>query len=421
VIAITNVLPWFRIWFCSGVIRGRDIQHQKTTQALQRRQMHSQIRLGRIAGIEIGLHYSWFIIAFLIAFSLAAQFHTITPHWSEGVVWAAASITAVFFFVALLLHELAHSLVAKAYGLRVRAITLFALGGVSQIESEAPNAKTEFWIAIVGPLTSLLIGGIFLGLAYASGWRPSISPADPLTSVLLWLGYINILLAGFNMIPGYPLDGGRVLRAIIWWINKNADRSTRAAARVGEVVAFLFIFFGLFRFFVGENFGGLWLAFIGWFLLEASRSSYALTGITSVLRGRRVADLMDRNCAAVEGYLSVRDFVDEYLLHSNSRCFVVRQNEHVAGLVTPLEVKAVSRDNWDQTSVQSIMRPLNQLPVVPPDMPAAKALELMTRDNVNQLPVVADGKLQGIFSRAQLLRFLQIHSGLGLDARDSQG
>lgn len=374
--------------------------------------MRSQIKLGRIAGIQIGLHYSWFIIAILIAFSLTAHFHSVRPQWSETVDWIAAVLTSVLFFITLLLHELAHSVVAKARGLKVREITLFALGGVSQIESEAPDAKSEFWIGIVGPLTSLVIGGLCIIIARLSGWTPADEPTTPAVAVLLWLGYINIALAGFNMIPGYPLDGGRVLRSIAWWITGKMDRATRIASRVGQGVAFLFILDGLYKFFVGQNFGGLWLAFIGWFLLDASRSSYIQVEVMAGLRDRRVTDLMERDCASVESYLSLRDFVDEYLLHSASRCFVVTQGAHAVGVITPAEVRDVPRESWGQTSVQSVMRPLTQLRSVPPDMPALKALELMNRDNLTELAVVSDGKLQGIFSQMQALRFLQLHSGL---------
>jgi len=198
--------------------------------------MQAQIKLGRVAGILVGLHYSWFIIAALITLSLSGHFHTVAPGWSDAVVWSAAIITGLLFFVALLAHEMAHSLVAKAYGLKVRSITLFALGGVSQIESEASDAKSEFWIAIVGPLSSLVIGFALLLVARLSGWLPGTDPATPVMAVLLWLGYINIMLAAFNMVPGYPLDGGRVLRALIWWITHNADRATRLAAQVGQAV-----------------------------------------------------------------------------------------------------------------------------------------------------------------------------------------
>jgi Zn-dependent protease/predicted transcriptional regulator len=374
--------------------------------------MKAQVKVGRIAGISIGLHYSWFIIALLIALSLAQHFRAVAPQWSNIVVWMAAVVTGLLFFAALLLHELAHSLLAKARGLRVRAITLFALGGVSQIETEASDAKSEFWIAIAGPVTSVVIGLVVLGTARVNGWKPGTEPATPVISVLVWLGYINIMLAVFNMIPGYPLDGGRVLRAVIWWITRNADRSTRLAAQVGQAVAFLFILSGLFRFFVGANFGGLWLAFIGWFLLDAARSSYVRVELMAGLRNRRVADIMDRDYATVEGHLSLQDFVDEYVLRTGRRCFVVIQNDKVSGLITTHEVKRVDRDSWPQTSVQSVMRPLGQLRTVAPDTPAIQALELMSREDMNQLPVIYDGHLQGVFSRGHVLRFLSTQAEL---------
>jgi Zn-dependent protease/predicted transcriptional regulator len=379
--------------------------------------VRAQVKLGRISGVAIGLHYSWFIIALLIVLSLTGHFHSVNPKWSQTVLWSAAIVTGLLFFVALLLHELAHSLLAKARGLSVREITLFALGGVSQIESEPSNAKSEFWIAIAGPVTSLVIGLVLLAASRLAGWRSGTEPTTPLVSVLLWLGYINIALAGFNMIPGYPLDGGRVLRAVIWWITRNADRSTRLATRVGQAVAFIFILLGLFRFFLGENVGGLWLAFIGWFLLDAARASYAQATLMTALRGRRVADIMDRNCPTVEGHVSLQDFVDAYLLRSGLRGYVVVRNEQVIGLITPHEVKEVPRDSWPQTSVQSVMRPLSQLLKVTPDTPALQALQMMGREDINQLPVVSesDGRLEGVFSRSHVVRFLQTHSELHPD------
>src|SRR5579862_7699566 len=196
--------------------------------------MRSQIKLGRVFGIEIGLHYSWFVIALLIVLSLSGQFHHSNPAWGDGVILTLSIGTAVLFFVSLLLHELAHSLVATSNNLPVKEITLFALGGVSQIEKNPTSAKVEFWMAFVGPLTSAVIGVVCLTLARLIG-DPS---SNPWTAMLLWLGYINLSLAAFNMLPGYPLDGGRVLRALIWWKTGDADRSTQAAAKVGQVVAY---------------------------------------------------------------------------------------------------------------------------------------------------------------------------------------
>ncbi len=376
--------------------------------------MRAQIKLGRIAGIEIGLHYSWFIIAILIVLWLKDQFRIVNPDWSPALMWAIALVTAVLFFVALLLHELAHSLVAKRRGLQVRAITLFALGGVSQIESEASDAKSEFWIAIVGPLTSLVIGFLCLGIERIAFHPAGTLPATALAALLRWLGRINIVLAFFNMIPGYPLDGGRVLRSLLWWISNNQVRATKWASYTGQAVAFLFILYGLFSFFAGHNYqNGLWIAFIGWFLLDAARASYIQMEIITGLRGRRVADIMERDCALVEAHISLQDFVDEYILRSGRRCFIVVQNNSLAGLITPIEVKKVDRAEWPQTSVQSVMVPLKQLHVVSPETSAEQALELLTRQDINQVPVVSDGHLVGMFSRGQVIRYLQAHAELG--------
>ncbi len=254
--------------------------------------MRSNVKLGKFSGIEIGLHYSWFIIAALIVFSLRGHLRQMNPSWSASEIWITALFTAFLFFVCLLLHELAHSLVAQKRGLKVSAITLFALGGVSQIEEDATDAKTEFWVAIAGPIASLIIALSCRGIALGLGWQGSTEPQTVVTGILVWLAYINIALAAFNMIPGFPLDGGRVLRAIVWSITKDQVRSTRIAARVGEVVAVLFILDGIWKYFSGAGFGGLWMAFIGWFLLNAAESSYAQAKTrATAIRGMQVPEM----------------------------------------------------------------------------------------------------------------------------------
>lgn len=374
--------------------------------------MEAQIKLGRVRGIEIGLHYSWVIIALLITFSLANYFRTQNPAWSPSTVWLSAITTALLFFAAIVTHELGHSVVAMARGLPVRSVTLFALGGVARIDKDATDAKTEFWVGIAGPITSILIGSLCLGLSRLLGWTPGGSLASPPIAVLVWLGYINLALAAFNLIPGFPLDGGRVLRALLWWGMGNADRATRAAARAGQAVALAFIVMGLLRFFAGSGFGALWMAFVGWFLLDAATASLVEREAMALIRGVRVGDVMSRDCLTVSGATSLQSFVDDYLLRSGRRCFVVEEQGQMSGLITANEVRRVERELWARTTVRDAMRPLSQLRVVSPQTPAADALELMRREDVNQLPVVSDGKLMGIFSRSELLQLLQARAEL---------
>jgi Zn-dependent protease/predicted transcriptional regulator len=374
--------------------------------------MQAQIKLGRIFGVQLGLHYSWLIIALLVMLSLAGQFHSANPQWGGGTIWVTAIITGVLFFVAIILHELSHAAVAKARGLPVRSITLFALGGVAQIEKDAADAKTEFWMAIVGPIASVIIGVLCLLLAWALGWAPWEAPTTPAVAMLMWLGVINIALAIFNLIPGYPLDGGRVLRAIIWWSTGDVTRSTRIASVAGQFVAFTFIVFGIFRFFVGAGFGGLWIAFIGWFLLDAARASYGQIVLTESLRGLRARDLMTNDCPVVSGRDNLRTLVDEHLLRTGNRCFIIEDHERIAGLITAHEIKAIARNRWPYTTVDEVMRPVEKLHTVRPEASAAEALEIMARDDVNQLPVIRNGHLEGMISRRHILQVLQTRAEL---------
>ena len=370
--------------------------------------MRSQIKLGKIFGIKIGLHYSWFLIALLIVYSLSAQFHTSNPEWGDGVILALSVATAILFFVSLLLHELAHSLVATANQLPVKEITLFALGGVSQIEKNPTSAKIEFWMAFVGPLTSAVIGAICLALTGVLGNPKS----DPLMAMLLWLGYINLMLAGFNLIPGYPLDGGRVLRALIWWRIGDADRSTQYAARTGQVVAFGFIALGILQFFNGAGIGGLWIAFIGWFLLQAARESDVQVGLEHTLKGVRVENVMTRDYPTVDGSMNVQHFVEQELLRTGQRFFFVRDQGDISGLITPHEIKQVDRGKWPFLALHDIMRPLKDLRAVAPSAPLISALESMSRYDLNQLPVIANSHLEGVLSRSQVLNYLHTRAEL---------
>jgi Zn-dependent protease len=370
--------------------------------------MHSNIKLGKVSGIEIGLHYSWFIIAALIVFSLVERFREAHASWTRGEIWTLALVTAALFFVSLLLHELAHSWVAQKRRLRVKAITLFALGGVSQIQDDSTDAKTEFWVAIAGPIASLMIGLVCLNIALGLGWHRSAEPQSALTGILVWLGYINITLAAFNMIPAFPLDGGRVLRSIIWAITKDAGRATRFASRVGQIVAFLFILDGIWRYFSGAGFGGLWIAFIGWFLMDAARTTSTRSEARPATdRGARVSDVMSRGFIAVKRAMSVHEFVYIYLLKTAQRYFVVKENDRLAGLISRYDVSLIPRERWDTTTVGDAMRPQKELQIVAPETRVLDALKLAANNRVDPMPVVENGRLLGIVFRSQLVHALQ--------------
>ena len=369
--------------------------------------MLNSIRLGRVFGIDIRLHYSWLLIAFLIVFSLRAQFQEMSSEWGVGTVWLSALLTGALFFAAVVAHELAHSLVAKSKGIGVKSITLFALGGVAQIEKDAPDAKTEFWIAIVGPLTSLLIGFLFLAATVATGSSPGEPPKSPLSAILIWLGYINIALGVFNLIPGFPMDGGRVLRAIIWWATGSGKRATHVAARVGQFFAVAFIVFGIYRFFSGGGVGALWMSFIGWFLLDAAGASDRQSHITEHLRGLRVADVMMRDVPTIDSRTNLQAFTEDFLFRTGRRCFVVVDNGVIEGLITPNEVKHIREAQRPFTLVGDVMLTFDKLRTIAPESPVIDALEVMTRDDLNQLPVISRGALQGFISRADLLGLLR--------------
>ena len=373
----------------------------------------ASISLGRIAGIPVGLHFTWFVIAALITLSLAGRFQIAHPAWSMSIVWGVAILTAVLFFVSLVAHELSHALVARARGIPVKSITLFALGGIANISKEANSARTEFLIAIVGPITSFVIGFGALLLAQSMGWTAEEDAATIAGSVLGWLGSINLLLALFNLIPGYPLDGGRVLRSILWAIYGDGDRATRHAARVGQLVAGAFIAVGVVQAFTGAGIGGVWLAFIGWFLLTAAQAAHAQVSVMQLLRDVRVADIMASDCATVDERTSVRAIVDDLMLRTGQRCVMVQSDGHVLGLLTPGEVRGIERNRWMEMTARDVMRPLDRLRTVTPDTAVSDALSTMARDDVNQLPVVDHGRLQGIVSRGQIMRLLQARSELG--------
>ncbi len=391
--------------------------------------MDRGISLGHIAGIEIRLDWSLLIIFLLISLMLAtAVFPTWHPDWSPAVAWSTALAAAVLFLASVLLHELSHALVGRRHGMQIRRITLFVFGGMAHLESEPHTWKAEFWMAIVGPLTSLALGIFFLWLAGLLG-AAQIDPAAPQQSLarlgpgatlLLWLGPINIILAIFNMVPGFPLDGGRVIRALLWGATHNLRKATRWASQLGQLFAWLLIGSG-FAMIMGVRVpifgtglvGGLWLMLIGWFLNNAALMSYRQLVVKESLEEVPVRRLMQTDIHKVEPDLTLERLVYDHLLHSDQRAFPVVSGQRLVGLVCLEDVRRTSAEQWAQRRVQDVMSPADRLTTVDPNLEASEALELLSQRAVNQLPVLDKGRLVGMVRREDLLRWLILRSGTG--------
>jgi Zn-dependent protease/CBS domain-containing protein len=366
------------------------------------------ISIGKAFGIPLRLHYSWFIIFVLITWSLAYNFLQVYSHWGLAISIFAGVITSLLFFGSVLAHELLHSLVARAAGTPIHSITLFIFGGVSQMVDEPKKPQVEFRMALAGPLTSLVLGGIFLAIWYLIG-----DTSEFIKAICFWLGWINIALAAFNLIPGFPLDGGRVLRSLIWWQSQDLRKSTRIASNVGRIIGFLLIFVGIALIFFGNWINGLWLAFIGWFLENAASSSYHQLALQDILKGHHVSQLMTRDCPTIPPQITIQQLVNEQILTSGRRCFPVVQNDRVLGLITIHDIKGVPREQWHTKTAGEVMTPFANLKSVSPEEDLATVLKILTEKNINQLPVVKDGNIVGMIARDNLLSFISVRSKLG--------
>lgn len=387
-------------------------------------------KLGRIFGITIRIDWSWLFIFLLIAWDLATVFAQVHPGWTTWLAWLTAIAAALLFFGSVLAHELAHSLVARARGVPVRSITLFLFGGVSNIQREPPSPLAEFLITIVGPTTSIVLGFLFIwlsGVAIGPLDAVLVSPfnlvgrLDPLRTLLLWLGPINILVGLFNLIPGFPLDGGRILRSILWAITRNLRRATHAASLVGQAVAWLMILvgvamiFGVRLPFFGTGFiSGLWLIFIGWFLNSAAAQSYRQVVIEDILAGVPVSQLMRMNPLGVPAAISIGDLVQNYMMGTEDQSFPVMSGGEFVGIVTVEDVRLVPHQQWAATTVAQIMTPADKMAEVTPEEDAADALRELTQREASQLPVMRNGQMIGMLRRRDIARWVQLHSGPSL-------
>jgi Zn-dependent protease len=357
--------------------------------------------LGRIFGIPIGLDYTWFLIFVLLTWSFAVSYYP--REFSTGtplVYWVTAAATAIMLFVSVLIHELGHSVVAMRYSIPISSITLFLFGGVAQMTEEPPSAVSEFWIALAGPATSLLLAGVFYLLTDV------VAAAAPVLALVKYLAYINLVLVLFNLIPGFPLDGGRVFRAIVWGITKNLRKATMIAAGVGRFIAFLFIFFGFWQILSGDLGSGVWIAFIGWFLENAASAQVQQQMVQSLLAGHTVADAMTPDVMNIPPDVTLQELVDEHILISGKRAYVVKQGDHVAGLLTLQKVRETPRTDWATTRVEQVMILPEEMKQVRPDTELWECLRVMNRQGVNQLPVMDSGRIYGMLSRDDIISYL---------------
>ncbi|MFZ0638536.1 MAG: site-2 protease family protein [Candidatus Acidiferrales bacterium] len=367
------------------------------------------LRIGRIFGIPVYLHATWFIMFALITFPLAAQFKSQHPTWNLEQCWLLGIAISVMYCGSIIFHELGHSIVAMLYKIPVHSITLFVFGGLSSISREAESAKQEFNIAVAGPLSSFLLGGIFLLIA------TFVPRGGMVQSVCSWLSLLNFLLGAFNLVPGFPMDGGRVLRAIVWGVTGNFDRASRIASRSGQFIAYLMIMLGIWAIiqrdsevsrFLGGWFGGLWLAFIGWFLLSAAQETYTQVAVRNTLAGLNAGDVMSPDVPTVARDISLESYVQE-VLRTGRRFHVVTGNGMAVGLVTLHRVQLFPRDEWANTSIQAAMVPQQGIHWVSPSEPVMGVLERMQTEDVNQMPVLQEGHIIGLISRDSILRVIQ--------------
>lgn len=372
--------------------------------------MKSLFRIGSIAGIEIGIHYTWIFVFILIAWSLAEGFFPDAyPGWARGTYWITGIAASLLLFVSVLLHELAHSFVARARGMGVNSITLFIFGGVSNLEGEPERPAAEFAMAIVGPITSFILAGVFWGLAQAI----DLNQERPAYAILSYLALINAILGGFNLIPGFPLDGGRVLRSVVWGISGNLAKATNIAGVVGQGFGWIMIGFGLFQLLAGNFLGGLWIAFIGWFLNGAADNSRREISMREQLSGIKVKDVMDPNPEVVTPITSVAEMIHATLFQRRKRAAGVVDNGRIVGIVTVSDVKEIDQDEWAMTSVDKIMT-RNPLYTVGPNDDLSTAMKLIAQHDLNQILVVSDSQLLGILTRADIIHYLQLSKELGI-------
>jgi Zn-dependent protease/CBS domain-containing protein len=371
--------------------------------------MKSTFRLFRIFGIEIGIHYTWLFIFVFFSWTLAQlYFPQQYPGWSTTAYWVTGIIAALLIFVSVLLHELAHSLVAKRRGMAVKSITLFILGGVSNLEDEPEKPGVEFTMAIVGPVTSLVLAVIFWGLA-----RLTPNPGTPVGAILSYMAIINLFLGIFNLLPGFPLDGGRVLRSIIWSSTNSLIRATNIATRIGQFFGWALIGVGIFLMISVSFFNGLWVAFIGWFLNSSADASRKEVTLRERLSHIKVKELKNLSAETIDPKTTVAEMVENIFTKRHGRAVPVCQEGKLAGIVTITDVKKIPQPRWAETPVEQIMT-RDALYAVSPEDNLYTVMRLIAEHDINQVLVKRQEQCAGLLSRADIIHYLQVTRELGL-------
>ncbi len=361
----------------------------------------NQIRMGKVFDVPLTFDFSWFVILFFLTWILAGSyFPKQYKGWDAAWYWIVGGATSLLFFFSVLLHEIGHSYVARKYNYNVRQIKLFIFGGISEITQEPKKASEEFFIAAAGPIVTFILAGIFYGLAYLT--KSNIY----LFALFHYLGVINLILGIFNLIPGFPLDGGRIFRAIVWGINKDFKRATHIAASIGRVFGFIFVAIGVLEMMAGLWVDGLWIAFVGWFLESAAFSQIQRQEITKLLAGHTVEDALSKAYGLVPDDTTIAEFIENELLIRHRRFFIVEHKGENIGLLTIHDVQKVPKHLWETTTVKEIMKPLSEVKTVDVNMPLVDALKEMDEEGVNQLPVVEDGEIVGVLTRESLISLL---------------
>jgi Zn-dependent protease/predicted transcriptional regulator len=371
--------------------------------------------IGRILGIPIYLHSSWVLAFVLISLSLEGQFAQQFPKWTATWHWTIGLVTSVLFFASVVFHELCHSVVARRYKIRVISITLFIFGGLARIGRDPDKAIQEFNIAVAGPVSSYFLAAVFYSFTLLFRSNEMIS------ALSLWLAEINFGLATFNLLPGFPLDGGRIFRALVWGWTKDFSRATRVAGASGRLIAYGMILFGIwYAVFRSQWQSGLWFAFIGWFLLNAAQESVAQLAIREMLTGLRASDVMSQEIPTISGSVSLVEYGAE-VLRTGRRFHLVTTDDRLVGMMNTHALNAVPQDEWASTSVQGAMIPRDKVLWAAPEEPLLRLLERLSALDINQMPVVSDGEsgthVVGMISRDSILRVLQARAELGPPSR----